>query len=126
MSKSITDNRKRKRAGRPRVDAVLIGVRVPPPGLAEIDTWIKRNGPELSRPEAIRQLVELGLTVKARPKQASRARAETASAMASDQLDQLADRSASKDEQVNRKRRLLKGPEEFRGVRVDRPKANGK
>jgi hypothetical protein len=64
MSKSITDNRKKKRAGRPRVDAVLIGVRVPPPGLAEIDAWIKRNEPELSRPEAIRRLVDLGLKAK--------------------------------------------------------------
>jgi hypothetical protein len=64
MSKSITDNRKKKRAGRPRVDAVLIGVRVPPPGIAEIDAWIKKNGADLSRPEAIRRLVEIGLRAK--------------------------------------------------------------
>jgi hypothetical protein len=42
--------------------------------------------------------------------------------MAAKQLDQLADKSAAAEEQANRKRRLLKGPEEFRGVRVDRSK----
>jgi hypothetical protein len=70
---------------------------------------------------AICQLVELGLTVKAGSKQGSRARAETASEMASDQLDELVDRSTSAEQQANRKRRLLKGPEEFQNVRVDRP-----
>jgi hypothetical protein len=58
MSKSISDNR--KRAGRPRVDAVLIGVRVPPAGVAELDAWIKKTDPSISRPEAIRRLVEMG------------------------------------------------------------------
>ena len=38
------------------------------------------------------------------------------------QLDQLADQSVSAEEQESRKRQLLKGPEEFRGVRVDRAK----
>jgi hypothetical protein len=64
MSKSITDNRKKKRIGRPRVGSTLIGVRVPPAELAELDGWIKKNAPDLSRPEAIRRLVELGLKVK--------------------------------------------------------------
>jgi hypothetical protein len=64
MAKStITDNRK-KRVGRPRVGAVLIGVRVPPADLAVLDAWIKMNAPDLSRPEAIRRLVELGLKAK--------------------------------------------------------------
>ena len=40
--------------------------------------------------------------------------------MAADQLDQLADKSATTQEQANRKRRLLKGPEEFQNVRIDR------
>jgi hypothetical protein len=71
--------------------------------------------------EAIRQLVEIGLTVKSRPKQTSRARADQANAMAGKQLDELVDVSASADEQANRKSRLLRGPEEFQSVRVDRP-----
>jgi hypothetical protein len=37
---------------------------VPPAGVAELDAWIKKHAPDLSRPEAIRRLVELGLKVK--------------------------------------------------------------
>jgi hypothetical protein len=59
---TISDNRKKKRPiGRPRVGAILIGVRVPPTGVDEIDAWIKKIQPDLSRPEAIRRLVEIGL-----------------------------------------------------------------
>jgi len=40
--------------------------------------------------------------------------------MASQQLDRLADHTATAEEQASRKRRLLKGPEEFQGLRKDR------
>jgi hypothetical protein len=65
MSKStITANGKRP-VGRPKVGAILIGVRVPPADVAALDAWIKkRKEPELSRPEAIRRLVEIGLKAK--------------------------------------------------------------
>ena len=49
----------------------------------------------------------------------------TTDAMAAKQLDRLADKLTPTEEQATRKRRLLKGPEQFRGVRVDRPKARG-
>jgi hypothetical protein len=42
--------------------------------------------------------------------------------MAARQLDQLVDKSVPVEEQTSRKQRLLKGPEEFRSVRVDRAK----
>jgi hypothetical protein len=64
MAKSTLSDNRKKRIGRPPVGAILIGVRVPPAAVAELDTWIKRNAPDLSRPEAIRRLVELGLKVK--------------------------------------------------------------
>ncbi len=64
MVKPISDNRKTKRAGRPRVGANLIGVRMPPAGLAALDGCIKAYAPDLSRLEAIRRLVEAGLKVK--------------------------------------------------------------
>ena len=41
--------------------------------------------------------------------------------MAGDILDQHADLSASSEEQASRKRRLLKGPKEFRELRRDHP-----
>ncbi len=42
-----------------------------------------------------------------------------AAEMAGEQIDRLADRSATHDEQTTRKRRLLKGPKEFRNMRTD-------
>ncbi len=44
-----------------------------------------------------------------------------AAEMASDIIDQHADLSASSEEQESRKRRLLKGPKEFRELRRDHP-----
>jgi hypothetical protein len=40
--------------------------------------------------------------------------------MAGNAIDSMTDVTARADDQANRKRRLLKGPEEFREVRVDR------
>ena len=86
--------------------------------IANIDAWAATQEDQPGRSEAIRRLVELGLTV---PKQTSRARAAKANAMAGKQLDDLVDASASADQQATRKRRLLSGPEEFQSVRIDRP-----
>jgi hypothetical protein len=44
-----------------------------------------------------------------------------AAEMAGDILDQHADLSASSEEQASRKRRLLKGPKEYRELRRDHP-----
>jgi hypothetical protein len=114
---------KPKKRGRPATGKdPLMGFRASPEMRASVVRWAE-NQPDLpTLSEAIRRLVELGLTVKVRSKQGSSSRAETATAMASDQLDQLVDRSASTEQQANRKRRLLKGPEEFQSVRVDRRK----
>jgi hypothetical protein len=50
------------------------------------------------------------------------ARAERAKELGGKAIDKLTP-DASTEEKASRKRRLLKGPEEFRDVRVDRPKA---
>jgi len=89
--------------------------------MATLDAWCAHQDDAPTRSEAIRRLVEIGLTVKSRPKQTSGARADQANAMAGNQLDHLVDVSASAEEQATRKRRLLKGPEEFQNVRIDRP-----
>jgi hypothetical protein len=39
-------------------------VRLGPQQFAVLDAWIKANAPGLSRPEAIRRLVEIGLKAK--------------------------------------------------------------
>jgi hypothetical protein len=122
MRKSIRDIAKKSR-GRPKTTGLGTGVLVRMHDqLGALDAWIdKQNEPGLTRPEAIRRLVELGLTVKSAPKQNTRARAGKANAMAGKQLEELVDASASADQQATRKRRLLSGPEEFQSVRIDRP-----
>jgi hypothetical protein len=91
--------------------------------LAALDAWIARQKePELSRPEAIRRLVELGLNVK-RTKSAPSERQRAALAdLASKAIDSLKV-EAPDDEKASRKRRLIKWHEEMREARVDLPKA---
>jgi hypothetical protein len=67
MMKPIEDIPRRGR-GRPstggRRDGVL--VRFEPHQFEALDAWVARQGRPLSRPEAIRRLVELGLKAKAK------------------------------------------------------------
>lgn len=65
MSKSNSVNANKR--GRPVTTGTgtVIGVRMLDAPLAEIDRWIKEQGEtDLSRPEAIRRLVEIGLKVR--------------------------------------------------------------
>ncbi len=105
-----------------RSSNALMGFRADPMTRAAIAKWARNQPDKPTLSQAIRQLVELGLSAKARSKQTSRARANEANAMAADQLDRLADPSATAEEQATRKGRLLRGPEEFRKLRVDRTK----
>jgi hypothetical protein len=122
MVKPAVPDKRKKRIGRPPVGAILIGVRVPPAGVAELDAWIKKHAPVLSRPEAIRRLVELGLTVKTKAKQPSPARAARARELAGKAIDGMIDPAAPPEERAQRSRRLTKGPTEFREARIDQPK----
>jgi hypothetical protein len=66
MSRSIV-SRTGKKIGRPPTGAESVHLRVLPAQSAAIDHWIaKQKEPELSRPEAIRRLVEIGLKSKTR------------------------------------------------------------
>jgi hypothetical protein len=64
MRKAISDNTKKR--GRPKSTGrgELVGVRLLPEPLAALDAWIAKQREELSRPEAIRRLVEAGLKAK--------------------------------------------------------------
>jgi hypothetical protein len=127
MAKSRVSNiRKKKHIGRPPVGAIPVLVRIPPADMKPIDDWISEQTKFISRPEAIRRLVELGLTLKHNRKQAPAAGAVRAKELAGAAIDKMADGGATADDQASRKRRLLKGPEEFREARVDRPKAKRK
>jgi hypothetical protein len=90
--------------------------------LEKIDRW-RRTQPDLpSRAEAIRRLVETGLAGATPMLRPSSKAASKVSDMAAQQIDKLADSSATDEERQARKRRLLKGPKEFRDIRRDRPK----
>jgi hypothetical protein len=127
MGKSISVNANKR--GRPVTTGTgtIVGVRMLDRPLAALDAWIaKQKEPELSRPEAIRRLVELGLAGAkkfAAPSQQTRAKAKK---FAAEQIDRMGNSTATAEEQASRKQRLLKGPEEFREARVDRLKAKGK
>jgi len=64
MTKSTRDNTKIVRRRRPPETGTLIGVRLQADPLASVDAWAKSQDDRPSRPEAIRRLIELGLTVK--------------------------------------------------------------
>ena len=107
--------------GRPRATKAgeqLLDVRCPTELLARLDAW-RRTRPEvLSRAQALRWLAEIGLEAKQRmPRPTSKQAAAKASRMAGRVIDRMGDRSASTEERKKRKRRLLKGPVEFRDMR---------
>jgi hypothetical protein len=99
-----------------------MGFRASPVMRASVVQWAENQPGTPSLSEAIRRLVELGLTVKERPKQSSPVRAERAKDLAAKVIDSLTPSATDVEEKASRKRRLLKGPEEFREVRVDRAK----
>jgi hypothetical protein len=85
--------------------------------LEKIDGWRRQQIDAPSRTEAIRRLVEAALA-GSQPTKARSARARSkAQELASAQLDKLIDPSAPDEERQQRKRRLLKGPKEFRDLR---------
>ena len=74
------------------------------------------------RSQAIRRLVGLGLAGSSPAKQTSPKAAAKASDMAAHQIDKLANPAMPEEERRARKRRLIKGPSEFRDMRGDQPK----
>jgi hypothetical protein len=119
-----------------------------------LDAWISRQkDPELTRPEAIRRLVELGLTGKTRAKPSAAVVADLAAEaidslglqvkaparpvakpgrrlrareLATKAIEKIIDPAAPPEERAQRRRRLTKGPSEFRDARVDQPKTKPK
>jgi len=116
--KTVVQNRRgRPPTGQDPVSAI----RLPHNLTAAIDTWAAHNG-ATSRSEAIRRLVEIGLTASQPLRQRSSKAALKALDLAAQQIDKLIDPSTPDEERRTRKRRLLKGPKEFLDVRGDLPK----
>jgi Arc/MetJ-type ribon-helix-helix transcriptional regulator len=115
---------RRKSRGRPpgRLYRETIPVRLTPEAVFAVEKWAR--GTHTTRSEAIRQLVELGLA-NAHRAQVRTKRAVKASEMAGQEVDRLGDPSATDEERQLRKRRLIKGPKEFRDIRANRAKIKG-
>ena len=81
-----------------------------------VDAWAAKQSDKPATSEAILRLVELGLQT---PQQRGSLayRAAKASEMAAHEIDRLIDPSATDEERQLRKRRLIKGPKEFRDIR---------
>jgi Arc/MetJ-type ribon-helix-helix transcriptional regulator len=111
----------RPRRGRPVTGQIPArSIRLPEELSARIDSWAADQPDNPKRSEAIRRLVELGLA-KAKPLanagRLSNKAISKSSELASKTIDRLSDQSAPFEEQEKRKRRLVKGPAEFRDIR---------
>ena len=96
-------------------------MRLPAELTAEIDRWAAQANFN-SRSEAIRRLVELGLAVAPATSNHSPDAASRASKLAATQVRALLDPLLPEEEKRSRRHRLIRGPKEFRGARVDQPK----
>src|SRR6266404_3913719 len=122
MAKSNSDNTPPPRWKRSAAKGKLVGVRLQAEQLKDIDGWAAKQKSPVTRPEAIRGIIELGLAVgtKASPSQRMRAaRADRAKELASKAIEKIIDPAAPPEERAHRRRRLTKGPTEFREDRVD-------
>ena len=99
-----------------------MGLRCHPPFLKAVDGWRGRQEDNPTRPAAIVRLATIGLTLAGPVVRTSPMAASKALDMAGEEIDRLADQSAPHEERASRKRRLLKGPKEFREFREDHPK----
>jgi len=97
----------------------MIGVRLAPDKRKAVEAWAKTVLEKPSLSEAVRRLVEIGLA-SAHPS-AARIKKAQASEMAGQEID-WGDPSATDEQRQRRKRRLIKGPREFRDTRRNRAK----
>jgi Arc/MetJ-type ribon-helix-helix transcriptional regulator len=88
---------------------------------AEIDAWAEAH--DVNRSDAIRQLVQLGLSAASAVQHAaSRRDPVEIEGLAVSQMERLLDPSLPTEERERRIRRLTEGPPEFADERIDLPK----
>ena len=108
------------RAGREAISAVRLSQRL----TADIDAWAEAHN--TVRSDAIRQLLELGLSASScRPPREGRSVRDDAADIeqqATAQIEMLLDPTLPVDERERRTRRLIEGPPEFSAGRIDLPK----
>jgi hypothetical protein len=94
---------------------------------AEVDAWAEAHG--MVRSDAIRRLIELGLSASASLHRHGRGELDSVAiealaieALAVRQIDHLLDPRLAPEERERRIRRLTEGPPEFTDQRIDLPK----
>jgi hypothetical protein len=100
-----------------------------PDRLSAVDAWIAKQNAPMTRPEAIRATLDAVLVIVSNhPSEKPKARKQAArtSEMAAQTIERKLDPAVAEEERTKRRRRLTKGPPEFREDRVDLPKAKGR
>lgn len=111
-----------------RVGGTPITVRFSRDLIKRIARWTANQDSPVSRTEAIRRLTEFALEyaeISSKSGKFSQG-AKRAAGMASDLIDLLGDQSATHEDREQRKRRLVKGPSEFRQMREKHDSARRK
>ncbi len=122
IGKRDSDRPVRRRTGLDAVSAVKMSEDL----TAAVDAWAEAH--EMTRSDAIRNLVELGLQAAPKTAVAPGARRTIAKDVESIEeltvrlIDQLLDPTLPADERERRIRRLTEGPPEFSTERIDLPK----
>ncbi len=100
----------------------ISAVKLPADLTAHVDAWASVHA--ITRSEAIRRLVELGLKSEAVEKAVRVARPDAVALeeLAASQLNQFIDPATPSEERERRIHRLTEGPPEFVDARIDLPK----
>jgi hypothetical protein len=115
--KAVAPKNKR---GRPATgNDPILSLRMPNELTAAVEGWADHQPDKPARSEAFRRLVELGLATSALARPHHPKTRAKAAEMAAETIDRHTDQLAPPEEQARRKRRLLKGPKEFRDIRKD-------
>ena len=109
---------------------LTMAIRFPTKLRGAVVKWAENQSDTPQIPAAVRRLVELGLAAEqaaAEGKLIKRARnfdqQARASEMAGKVIDNMIDGATTNEDKVYRKRRLIKGPDEFQKLREDRKKS---
>jgi hypothetical protein len=101
----------------------MIGLRMAAEQRRAVEQWAAKQEGKPTFSEAIRRLVELGLATARPTRQPSPHVAAKAREMATEQVERLMSPLLPEQERRARTRRLIKGPREFREMRVPKPKS---
>ena len=116
MAAKVEPVLRKKRSRRTTGRDPLMTIRFSSELRVSVDAWAAKQSDKPARPEAILRLIELGLETTHRRESLAN-RAAKASEMAAQAIDRLSDPSATDEERQIRKRRIIKGPKEFRDIR---------